>query len=95
MSHPGLLQAWWLAARPKTLAAGVVPVLVGTAIANMHGGLHLKAAMACFAGSVLIQIATNLANDYFDHKKGADTDQRIGPARAVQQGWISPRNARA
>jgi len=91
VSHPGLLQAWWLAARPKTLAAGIVPVLVGTAIAEMHGGFHFNAALACIVGSVLIQIATNLANDYFDHKKGADNEQRIGPARAVQQGWISPR----
>jgi 1,4-dihydroxy-2-naphthoate octaprenyltransferase len=43
------------------------------------------------AGSLLIQIATNLANDYFDHKQGADTDDRLGPARAVQQGWVTPK----
>jgi len=92
MSHPGQLQAWWLAARPKTLAAGIVPVLVGTSIAQQHGGLEWTAAVACATGSLLIQVATNLANDYFDHKKGADTDERVGPARAVQQGWISPKS---
>jgi 1,4-dihydroxy-2-naphthoate polyprenyltransferase len=90
VSSPGRLSAWWLAARPKTLAAGLVPVGVGTAIAHTHGGIHISAALACAAGSVLIQVGTNLANDYFDHKKGADTEDRIGPARAVQQGWISP-----
>jgi 1,4-dihydroxy-2-naphthoate octaprenyltransferase len=73
------------------LAAGLVPVLVGTSIAQLHGGVEWIAALACAAGSLLIQIATNLANDYFDHKKGADTEDRVGPARAVQQGWISPK----
>jgi 1,4-dihydroxy-2-naphthoate octaprenyltransferase len=91
VSNPGHLQAWWLAARPKTLAAGLVPVLVGTSIAQLHGGVEWVAALACATGSLLIQIATNLANDYFDHKKGADTADRVGPARAVQQGWISPK----
>ena len=90
MSQPRAITAWWLALRPKTLAAGIVPVLVGTSIAEMNGGFHFLAATACVGGSLLIQIATNLANDYFDHKKGADTEDRIGPARAVQQGWIAP-----
>ena len=58
MSHPGQLQAWWLAARPKTLAAGIVPVLVGTAIAQMHDGLHVSAdlptgMLAARAGTLL------------------------------------------
>ena len=83
--------AWWLAARPKTLAAGLAPVFVGTAIAHLHGGIAWMPAIACMLGSLLIQVATNLANDYFDHKKGADTDARLGPARAVQQGWITPK----
>lgn len=91
MSGPGQLTAWFLAARPKTLAAGLVPVLVGMAIAHMHGGVVWAPAIACAAGSILIQIGTNLANDYFDHKKGADTEQRVGPARAVQQGWVTPK----
>lgn len=91
MIAPTPLQAWFLAARPKTLAAGLVPVLVGTSIAYMHDGLLWVPALACALGSILIQIGTNLANDYFDHKKGADTADRVGPARAVQQGWIEPR----
>ena len=90
MNQPSLVQAWWLAARPKTLWAGIAPVLVGTAVAHAHGGIALLPATAAAAGSILIQIATNLANDYFDYKKGADNADRIGPARAVQQGWIAP-----
>ena len=91
MSASPKLEAWWLAARPKTLAAGLAPVLVGTAVAHAHGGIRLRPALAAALGSLLIQIATNLANDYFDHKKGADTAERLGPSRAVQQGWIAPR----
>ena len=91
MSGPSALTAWALAARPKTLAAGVVPVLVGTAVAWREGSAHWGAAVAAAVCSILIQIATNLANDYFDAKKGADTADRLGPDRAVQQGWISPR----
>jgi 1,4-dihydroxy-2-naphthoate octaprenyltransferase len=84
------MQAWWLAARPKTLLAGLAPVLVGTAVAHAYGGIRPLPAAAAALGSILIQIGTNLANDYFDHKKGADTEDRVGPDRAVQQGWISP-----
>ena len=91
MSRPSALQAWWLAARPKTLWAGLAPVFVGTAVAHAHGGIKPLPAASAALGSILIQIATNLANDYFDHKKGADTADRVGPDRAVQQGWISPR----
>ncbi len=90
MSAPSALKAWALAARPKTLAAGVVPVLVGTAVAHLEGRVRPSAALACAVCSILIQVATNLANDYFDAKKGADNERRLGPARAVQQGWISP-----
>ncbi len=90
MSRPSVLKAWWLAARPKTLWAGLAPVFVGTAVAHTHGGIRPLPALAAATGSILIQVATNLANDYFDHKKGADTADRLGPDRAVQQGWISP-----
>jgi len=91
MTRPSLVQAWWLAARPKTLWAGLAPVLVGTAVAHGHGGIRPLPACAAAVGSILIQVATNLANDYFDHKKGADNSDRVGPDRAVQKGWITPK----
>jgi 1,4-dihydroxy-2-naphthoate octaprenyltransferase len=48
-------------------------------------------ALAALLGAILLQIATNFANDLFDFKAGADTEDRLGPPRATQQGWISPR----
>ena len=91
MSGLSRTQMWLNAARPKTLAAGAAPVAAGTAIAAADGALQWAPACACMAGSILIQIGCNFANDYFDHKKGADTADRVGPARAVAEGWITPR----
>ena len=85
------LKIWLMAARPKTLWAGVCPVIIGTAMAYRIDALHMPSAIAAAMGAILIQIGTNLANDYFDHVKGADTSERIGPLRATQAGLISPR----
>jgi 1,4-dihydroxy-2-naphthoate octaprenyltransferase len=81
-------QIWIQAARPKTLPAAVAPVLIGTA---MTGTLfHWPAAVAAMIGALLIQIGTNFANDYFDFKKGIDTEERLGPVRATSAGLVSP-----
>jgi 1,4-dihydroxy-2-naphthoate octaprenyltransferase len=87
--RPGL-GTWVLAARPKTLAAGVVPVCVGSALAWGVGKESALPALAALAGALFIQIGTNLANDYFDFKKGADTADRLGPMRVTQAGLVSP-----
>ena len=87
-------RAWLLATRPKTLAAAAVPVAVGTAVAFAAGHLQWLAALAALIGALLIQIGTNLANDYFDFKKGADTEERLGPLRVTQAGLISERAVR-
>lgn len=84
------LAAFALAARPKTLAAAVVPVAVGTAVAWDHGGFAAAPALAALAVALLVQVGTNYANDYFDFVHGADTEERIGPTRAVQAGLLSP-----
>jgi 1,4-dihydroxy-2-naphthoate octaprenyltransferase len=81
--------AWFLATRPKTLAAAAVPVAVGTAVAYASGNLAWLPAIAALVGALLIQIGTNLANDYFDFKKGADTHERLGPLRVTQAGLLS------
>ena len=86
-----MLKHWLLATRPKTLLAGFAPVAIGTALAWRDGQFHALAAVAALAGAMCIQIGTNFCNDYFDHRQGADTDDRKGPTRAVQAGWISPR----
>jgi 1,4-dihydroxy-2-naphthoate octaprenyltransferase len=81
---------WILAIRPKTLPAAAAPVIVGAALAVHVGGFRLLPALAALVGALLIQIATNLANDYFDFVKGADTEERVGPVRVTQAGLLSP-----
>ncbi|NIA13677.1 MAG: 1,4-dihydroxy-2-naphthoate polyprenyltransferase [Nitrospiraceae bacterium] len=84
------MKTWMLAARPKTLGAAIAPVVMGSAMAIEADGFHLLSAVCCLLGALLIQIGANFANDYFDHAKGADTPQRIGPTRATQAGLVSP-----
>ncbi len=81
---------WLLAIRPKTLPAAVGPVAVGSALAFRDGGFALLPALACLCGSLLLQIAVNLANDYFDGKNRIDTAERLGPLRVTQSGLLTP-----
>jgi len=85
-------RALWLTARPKTLSAAIVPVAVGTALV-VNAGERPHAWIAWFAlfSAIMIQIGTNYVNDAIDYWKGADTETRLGDARAAQSGWFSPR----
>lgn len=83
-------QAWKTAARPHTLPAAVVPVLVGSALAYGQGSFRLDAFVWAFIGALAIQVAANFANDASDAKRGADTPERLGPPRMVAQGVITP-----
>jgi 1,4-dihydroxy-2-naphthoate octaprenyltransferase len=84
---------WWLAARPRTWPAAIVPVLVGSAIGARSDQFQVWPFIAALLASLLIQIGTNYANDLFDYLKGADR-QRQGPTRAVQSGLVTPRQMR-
>lgn len=86
-----IVLTWVEAARPKTLAAAFVPVLVGSSIACSDGHFFLQASLTALLCALLIQIGTNFANDYYDFKKGADTEQRVGFTRATSTGLIQPR----
>ena len=79
---------WWLGARPRTLGAGLVPVIVGTAAAGEVIWWRFAAAALVAAG---LQIGVNLANDYFDGVRGVDTNERVGPPRITQSGAANPR----
>ncbi len=81
---------WWLAIRPKTLPAALGPILVGAACAVPTKDFSFLIFIAAMAGTVLVQISVNLANDYFDFKAGIDTLDRKGPIRVTQSGLISP-----
>lgn len=81
---------WVLASRPKTLPAAAAPVLVGAGAAIAAHRFAALPALAALLGALLFQIGANLANDVFDHKRGADTAERLGPTRVTQAGLIAP-----
>lgn len=86
------LRLWLMAARPRTLPAAIAPVLVGSAAAiEAVDDLRVGACVAALIGSIFIQIGTNLANDYSDAMRGADTADRLGPVRVTSSGLVAPK----
>jgi 1,4-dihydroxy-2-naphthoate polyprenyltransferase len=85
------LRLWLVAARPRTLPAAVAPVLVGTALAGTEDVFKPLRFAAALVGSIFIQVGTNLANDYSDARRGADTEDRLGPVRVTAGGLMPPR----
>src|SRR3712207_1079228 len=80
-----------MAARPRTLPAAVAPVLVGTALAATEGTFKAATFIAALLGALFIQVGTNLSNDYSDARRGADTEDRLGPVRVTAGGLVPPR----
>ena len=92
---PPLWRIWWLAARPHTLTASLSPIVVSynagmSLIDSMDQKIYLRFTIQWAAFCMLMQLGTNLHNDYADFVKGADTDKRVGQARATQKGWLTP-----
>ncbi len=84
------LHALWLTARPKTLSASLVPVIVAHTLVWAEGFQPLLWISLCAVlSSIFIQIGTNFVNDGLDFLKGADSETRLGEARATQQGWFT------
>lgn len=85
------VKAWLLATRPKTLSAAAVPVMIGTAFAwrNTSEQFNWIPAILCLLFAWIMQIDSNLVNDYFDFKKVNDDETRLGPKRACSEGWIT------
>ena len=88
---PRGVRIWLAAARPRTLPAAVAPVLVGTSLGAVDGHLRPLAFVAALVGALLIQVGTNLSNDYSDARRGADADDRLGPVRVTAGGLVPPR----
>jgi 1,4-dihydroxy-2-naphthoate octaprenyltransferase len=79
-----------MAARVRTLPAAIAPVLVGTSLALGDGHFAALAFLAALLGAVFIQVGTNLSNDYSDARRGADTEDRLGPVRVTAGGLVPP-----
>src|ERR1700736_3758290 len=82
---------WLMAARVRTLPAAIAPVLVGTSLALGADRFHPLAFVAALLGALFIQVGTNLSNDYSDARRGADTEDRLGPVRVTAGGLVPPR----
>jgi len=83
------LQKWLLASRPKTLPAAIAPAIIGNVLAFRDGNYDLLIGFSCVVISLIMQVLANIANDLFDHEKGTDTPDRLGPIRATASGLIS------
>jgi 1,4-dihydroxy-2-naphthoate octaprenyltransferase len=90
-ARPSAMRIWLMAARPRTLPTGAAPVLVGTALAGTAGIFHGLRFAAALLGALLIQVGANLSNDYSDARRGADTEDRLGPVRVTAGGLVPPR----
>ena len=81
------IKLWLTTSRPKTLLLIIAPIILGAAFAKHHFNWFWF--FVTLLSAVCIQVGTNFANDYFDHHKGADTTERLGPKRALQQGLVT------
>jgi 1,4-dihydroxy-2-naphthoate polyprenyltransferase len=85
-----VVRIWVMAARLRTLPAAVAPVLVGTSLAGTEHRFRIGAFVAALLGAIFIQVGTNLSNDYSDARRGADTEDRLGPVRVTAGGLVPP-----
>jgi 1,4-dihydroxy-2-naphthoate octaprenyltransferase len=87
---PSGVRIWLMAARVRTLPAAIAPVLVGTSLAGFQSVFHPLRFIAALVGAIFIQVGTNLSNDYSDARRGADTEDRLGPVRVTAGGLVPP-----
>jgi 1,4-dihydroxy-2-naphthoate octaprenyltransferase len=92
---PSGVRIWLMAARIRTLPAALAPVLVGTALAGYAHVFHPLRFLAALISAIFIQVGTNLSNDYSDARRGADTEDRLGPVRVTAGGLAPPRQVLA
>ncbi|WP_226020398.1 1,4-dihydroxy-2-naphthoate polyprenyltransferase [Serratia symbiotica] len=88
-SVPTPITAWLESLRPRTLPLTFASIVVGSAIAAWHNSLKPGVALLVLLTAGLLQILSNLANDYGDAAKGSDKEDRIGPLRGMQKGMIT------
>lgn len=85
-----IIKTWLDAIRPKTLPLAIACIFCGSAVATLTPTFSITLMVLALVTALLLQILSNLANDYGDAIKGTDNDARIGPKRAIQQGLVTP-----
>ncbi|MDP8907822.1 MAG: 1,4-dihydroxy-2-naphthoate octaprenyltransferase [Chloroflexota bacterium] len=89
---PDTLRNWFMATRPFSFTASIIPALLGTLLAVHDGELNATLFTLVFVASVLVHAGSNLVNDYFDHVRGADKPAQLGRGGMIQRGLIAPRS---
>lgn len=91
MTYNDRLLVWWRLLRPFSLVASLIPVLTGTMLALTEGRFHLGRFIAFLVAAVFIQSATNMFNEYFDYKRGLDTEHHVGIAGTIVRDGVAPK----
>lgn len=91
---PGSLGAWLRAIRYHSFTASIVPILVGSALALVDGHHTWSLSIAMLLAAVSCHAGANLANDYYDHRKGVDNERNLGPHKVIQLGLLTPQQVR-
>src|SRR6202051_1937348 len=89
-ARPGAVAVWIQAIRAPSLSAAAIPVLLGVAVAAREGFFSLGRMILALVGAMAIQAGTNLINDYYDYRSGADSEQSLGPSMVIQRGLLTP-----
>ena len=84
------LRSWWVALRIRTLPLAISGILMGVFLSMFYYPINYLVSLLAFITAILLQILSNLANDYGDFSKGTDNENRVGPERMTQSGRISP-----
>lgn len=84
-------KTWYNLTRPHTLTASFVPVTLGTILALEQGNIHSGLFFAMLIASMIIQIATNLFNEYFDYVRGLDNEESVGIGGGIVREGIPPK----
>lgn len=92
LNEQGGFQVWWRLLRPHTLTASFIPVFFGTMAAlYFHGEFNALLFLAMLLASMLIQIATNMFNEYYDYVRGLDTEESVGIGGTIVRDGIAPK----
>jgi len=93
-ARPSTRKVWMRAVRLFSFTASITPVLIGSGFALADHQLHVFRAILVLLACVLCHAGCNLANDYFDHRKGTDRETLLGRGGVIQSGWLTENQVR-